>query len=272
MSNPVLNSSSIFGGNAQPYQANPAPTYQGQQSPNAAPQTLDAMYSAPAATSVDTDRMTYDDVIVKTGGLFLIIVALAAVSWQLTSSMPSLWVIGLVGGLVFGLINAFKREPSPVLIVVYAAFEGVFLGGISAMYHFMWDGIVLQAVLATFAVFAVSLLLFRSGKVRVTPKFTKFLLIAISGYLVFSLANLLLVWTGVLGGWGMRGGGFGIAIGLFAVGLAAMSLIADFDQIQRGVEGGAPRKFAWAGAFGLIVTLVWLYLELLRLFAILRGD
>ncbi|MNW62896.1 Bax inhibitor 1 like protein [compost metagenome] len=131
---------------------------------------------------------------------------------------------------------------------------------------------MVQAVLATVTTFAAALFLFKSGKVRVTPKFTRWLIIAMVGYLAFSLVNLLLTMTGVLDGWGMRSGGLGIIVGLVAVGLAAASLIVDFDSIKRGVEAGVPAKFAWSAAFGLMVTLIWLYLEFLRLFAILQGN
>ncbi len=156
--------------------------------------------------------------------------------------------------------------------MIYTLAQGVFLGGLSKMYESFYDGIVLQAVLATISVFAVSLFLFKSGKVRVTPKFTRMLLIGMGGYLLFSIVNLVLVWTGVLEGWGMRGGAMGIGIGLIAVGLAAMSLVMDFDAASVGVKNGIPKKYAWSAAFGLMVTLIWLYVELLRLIAILRGD
>ena len=175
---------------------------------------------------------------------------------------------------MLGLVNAFKKNPSPPLILLYAAAQGVFLGGLSAFYESFYDGIVGQAVLATLSVFAVSLFLFKSGKVRVTPKFTRGLLLAMGGYLVFSLVNVGLMLFGVGGGeYGpLRSGPLGIAVGLIAVGLAAASLVVDFDSIKRGVESGVPAKMAWTAAFGLVVTLVWLYLELLRIFAILRGD
>jgi uncharacterized YccA/Bax inhibitor family protein len=182
-------------------------------------------------------------------------------------------LIGLVGGLVLGLVNAFKREPSPALIVAYAAFQGLFLGGISGVFETMYPGIVVQAVLATFVTFAVTLALFKSGRVRVTPKFTKFLLISMVSYAVFSLVNLGIMWFTDIGGtWGLRSGPLGIAIGLFAVGLAAMSLIMDFDMITKGIRNGVPQKYAWSAAFGIAVTLVWLYIEFLRILAILRGD
>jgi uncharacterized YccA/Bax inhibitor family protein len=230
---------------------------------------LDAMYQSPSATTADTKRLTYDDVIIKTGGLLALLVVVGAATWMLA---PGLWIAGMIVGLVLGLVNAFKRNPSPVLIVLYTVAQGVFLGGISRFYEAQSNGIVLQATLATVTTFAAALFLFRSGKVRVTPKFTRWLMIAMIGYAAFSLVNLVLVWTGVLGGWGMRGGTFGIVIGLVAVGLAAASLIVDFDSIKRGVEAGVPAKMAWAAAFGLLVTLIWLYLEFLRLIAIFQSS
>ncbi|KZM36364.1 Bax inhibitor-1/YccA family membrane protein [Oerskovia enterophila] len=288
MSNPVFNNSAIFGepkrartnqGAAGTVQQNPAygtapqqaqyGSY-GAQTADAA--TLDAMYNAPTATTADTKRLTYDDVIIKTGGLLALLVVVGAASWQLVDTMPFLWIGGAIVGLVLGLVNAFKKSPSPALIVAYTIAQGAFLGGISAFYNTQWNGVVVQAVLATVTTFAAALFLFKSGKVRVTPKFTRWLIIAMVGYLAFSLVNLLLTMTGVLDGWGMRSGGLGIIVGLVAVGLAAASLIVDFDSIKRGVEAGVPAKFAWSAAFGLMVTLIWLYLEFLRLFAILQGN
>ncbi|WP_029253051.1 Bax inhibitor-1/YccA family protein [Paraoerskovia marina] len=231
--------------------------------------SLDAMYAAPSATTADTKRLTYDDVIIKTGGLLALLVVVAAATWTLA---PQLYIIGAIAGLVLGLVNAFKREPSPLLITLYTVAQGMFLGGLSASYAQFYEGAVPSAIVATIATFAGALLLFKSGKVRVTPKFTKFLLIGMVGYLLFSLTNVVLLMFGSLEGWGLRGGTMGIVISLVAVGLAAMSLIMDFDSIKRGVEAGAPAKFAWAAAFGLLVTLIWLYLEFLRLFAILGSS
>ncbi|MFC4613734.1 Bax inhibitor-1/YccA family protein [Cellulomonas algicola] len=274
MSNPVFSNSPVFGDPND--RRNRARAQAGAGSGAMATQTIDAvtldkMYEAPSATARDTGRLTYDDVIIKTAGLFALLVVSAAVTWTL---VPGLWVVGAVVGLVLGLVNAFKREPSPVLISLYAVAQGVFLGGISLYFEQRWPGLVVQAVLATFAVFAASLFLFRSGRVRVTPKFTRWLIVALVGYLVFSLVNVVLMIFNVGGGeFGpLRSGPLGIVVGLVAVGLAAASLIVDFDSIKRGVEMGAPRKLAWSAAFGLVVTLVWLYLELLRLLAILRGD
>ena len=296
MSNPVFSRSDVFGeprrtgaadarrGGTATY-PNQTPAYgtppqagqygqygaAGQQSMDAS--DLDAMYQSPSATTADTRRLTYDDVIIKTGGLLALLVVVAAATWTLVppAMLGVVMIVGLIGGLVLGLVNAFKRNPSPALIVAYTVFEGAFLGAISLMYNQIADGAVWQAVLGTASVFAVSLFLFRSGKVRVTPKFTRWLMFALLGYALFSLINFVLLMTGVLGEFGMRNGPIGVIVGLVAVGLAAASLIVDFDSIKRGVEAGVPAKMAWSAAFGLLVTLIWLYLELLRLVTIISS-
>lgn len=281
MSNPVFNSSAVFGepkrGGRVITQPNPyGATAGAAATQGASAQTLEQMYGAPPATTRDTGRLTYDDVIVKTGGLLALLVAVAAATWTLA---PGLWPIGMIVGLVLGLVNAFKKNPSPALIVAYTVAQGVFLGGISLLFQSMtFDGreaqpIVLQAVLGTFATFGAALFLFRSGRVRVTPKFTRWLMISLVGYLAFSVLNLVLSFFMASDGFGpLRNGPVGILVGLFAVGLAAASLIMDFDAVKRGVEQGVPAKFAWTAAFGLIVTLVWLYLEILRLLAIFNRQ
>ncbi|MDR3069105.1 MAG: Bax inhibitor-1/YccA family protein [Cellulomonas sp.] len=293
MSNPVFNNSPVFGDPRNPkvregrQQLVDDPAWgsaSAQQYGTTGAQvmdvgTLQSMYNAPAATNVQMRRMTYDDVVIKTGGLLALLIVVAAVSYNLTPQfgMALVWG-GAIVGLVLGLVNAFKRNPSPPLIIAYAVAEGVFLGGISWVFEaFTIAGgsaqpIILQAVLATFGTFFAALLLFRSGKVRVTPKFTKWLIIAMSGYAVFSLANFVMSFFVASDGFGpLRNGPWGIIIGLVAVGMAAASLIVDFDGIKRGVEGGVPAKYSWTASFGLLVTLVWLYLELLRIFAMLAG-
>jgi len=287
MSNPVFENNAIFRDpkkarrQAQRGAQQPGMVLRGSATATAGydAAALNQMYAAPSATTAQTGRMTYDDVIMKTGGLLTVVVVMAALTWFVvpeTLRMPAMFGGALIG-FVLGLVNSFKRSPSPALILAYGAAEGVFLGGISWYFEVRFDmpGIVTQAVLATMATFAACLVLFRSGRVRVTPKFTRWLLIAMVGYLVFSVVNVLLMVLNVGGdnAFGpLRNGPIGIAVGLFAVGLAAAMLIVDFDSIKRGVEQGVPAKFAWTAAFGLVVTLVWMYLEFLRLLAILRGS
>lgn len=242
-------------------------------------QGIQDAYHGPSAGSAQTGRLTYDDVIMRTATVLGVVVLVAAAAWfavPVSLTFPVL-IVGALGGIALGLVNAFKKEPSPPLILAYAAFQGVFLGLISKFFEFAYPGIVLQAVLATFVTFGVTLALFKSGKVRVTPKFTKILMIGLISYGVFSLVNLGLMWFGGMDGFGIRSmtiGGIplGLIIGAVAVILAAMTLVMDFDQIQRGVQNGVARKYAWAAAFGIAVSLIWLYLEFLRILAILRGD
>jgi len=238
--------------------------------PTASASTLEEMYTAPTATGLQTGRMTMDDVVVKTGILFAVLLPLAVLNYLLAS--PLLTFGGLLVGFVLSLVISFKQSTNAALVMAYAGAEGLFVGGISRFFESQWNGVVVQAVLGTLAVFSVALFAYKSGRVRVTPKFQRTVLIAMGGYLVFSLVNMGLVMFGVGGPWGLREGGFGMLIGLFAVGLAAAMLILDFDFAEQGVRNGLPERYSWLAAFALIVTLVWLYIEMLRLIAILRGD
>jgi len=236
---------------------------------------LQQLYEAPSATAADTDRMTYGDTIAKTALLFVILLATAAVGWFI----PSLTFVGAIIGLGLGLVNAFKKSPSAPLILLYAAAQGLFVGGISRIFEENWGGVVMQAVVATFAVFAVTLVLFASGKVRASKRATKVFLIAMVGYVVFSLVNVgLMMFGGVSSSlaFGLRsatvfGIPLGIIIGVLAVLMAAYSLVLDFDFIKNAVHNRAPRKMGWYGGFGLMVTIIWLYVEFLRLFALGRN-
>jgi uncharacterized YccA/Bax inhibitor family protein len=246
-----------------------------QQSAGMTPEQLQYMYDRPAANTVDTDRMSYEDTIVKTLMAFGVLVVGAVAGWNLP---PIVWIAGAIIGFVLALVNTFKKKPSAGLVLAYAFFEGLFVGGISGYYNSAFEGIVTQAIFGTLGVFFVTLLLFRSGKVRATPKATKFFLVAMVGYMAFSLVNIVLSLTGVTNSaFGLLGVTFfgiplGVLIGIFVVVMAAYSLILDFDQIKTGVERGAPRAYGWTAAFGLIVTLVWLYLEILRILAIIASS
>jgi uncharacterized YccA/Bax inhibitor family protein len=256
--NPVFSRSDAFGQRGSARVAD-APTATAGQ--------LEDMYNAPAATGVDTGRMTMDDVVIKTGLMFAVLVPVAAVSYYLNN--PLLMWVGMLGGLGLGLVIAFKQSTSAALMLGYAALEGLFVGGISRVFEDAFDGIVPQAVLGTLSVFAAALFAYKSGRVRATPKFQRGVLIAGAGYLVFCLINLGVV---VFTDNNLRGGIFGILIGLFAITLAAAFLIMDFDFAEQGVKNGLPERYSWLAAFGLVVTLVWLYIEFLRLISILRGD
>jgi len=257
----------------------------------AAQAQLEGMYAAPAAGAIETDRMSVEDTVWKTVGLFAILVVAAVGGWVWTMAgvtpvnpNPNIapWIIGMLGGFVMAMVVIFgsRKKVRPALIFGYALFEGLFVGGISAFFEFLYPGIVVQATLATLTVVGVTLALFASGKIRASKRATKVFMIAMIGYLVFGLINLGLMLFNVP----IAGGAFGLysmtvfgiplglIIGVVVVIMAAYSLVLDFDQIQQGVRNGAPRQYAWLGAFGIMVTVVWLYVEILRILAILRGS
>ena len=240
-------------------------------------QQLDEIYNRSSAPA-EGETMTVENTIVKTVISFILLLAGAAIGWITAPAVPLLWIGAAIVAFVLALVNIFKKEPSAPLILAYAAAEGVFIGGISAFYEAMWPGVVVQAVIATLVVVGVTLALFASGKIRASAKATKVFLIAMVGYLVFSLVNIGIMIFGGAGGnpWGLRGSveifgiPLGVVLGVFVVLLAAYSLVLDFDFIQRGVNNRAPRKYGWTGAFGILVTVIWLYLEILRMLAIAR--
>ena len=244
---------------------------------NVSTQQLDEIYNRSAAP-VESEPMTVEDTIAKTVGAFALLLVGAAVGWLTIGTLPFLWIIAGIVGFVLALVNIFRKEPSPVLVLAYSGVQGVFVGGISAFYESLYPGVVVQAVIATFVVTGVTLALFASGKIRASKKATKVFLIAMVGYLVFSVVNIFIMIFGGAGAnpWGLRGSveifgiPLGVILGVLVVIMAAYSLVLDFDFIQKGVQNQAPRKYGWTGAFGIMVTVIWLYLELLRMFAIAR--
>lgn len=232
---------------------------------------LQDMYVSPSATTADTRRMTLDDVVVRTASLFTVLLATAAATFTLVKPQSfGLILIAALVGLGLSLWISFSKKIRPAAMFAYAGVEGIFVGGISYVFESYEPGIVVQAVLGTLATFAAMLALYKFEVIRATPKFQRILLIAGAGYLVFSLINLgLAVFTGNSV---YQVGGLGLLVSAFGVGLAALFLVLDFDYVEQGIRNGLPERFAWTAAFGLVVTLVWLYIEILRLLAILRGD
>lgn len=269
MSNPAWNNSAAFsqtGKGVDFARANAAMHV-------ATSEQLQQMYEMPAASPAQTDRMSYDDVLMKIAGSFAVLVGFAFVGWQL----PVLTIPAAIVGFVLAMVNIFRKQPPiPALILAYAAVEGIFVGGISNIYNYLVEGSVLQAVVATFIIIGVTLALYSTGKFRPTPKWTKIVVIAMIGYLLFSVVNFILMMTGVTSGmFGLRsteimGIPLGAILGVVVILLASYSLVMDFDSVRIGVERGAPRIYGWSAAFGIMVTVIWLYLEMLRLIAILN--
>ena len=246
---------------------NRSPAFAPQGAQTADP--LEESFYGRTATSRDTGRMTVDDVVIKTGLLLAIAFATGGVTWAL--GLGGLAFPAAIVGLVLALVIIFKQVTNPGVIMAYAAVEGVFLGGISQFFNARYPGIVVQAVVGTGGVTAVMLALYKSGRIRVTPKFTKMVVGATMGFFLLIVVNLVAGFF-VDGGLGLRQGPLGILVGLFAIGLASLNLVLEFDMVENGARQGLPARYGWFAAFGIMVTLVWLYVEILRLLSILRGG
>jgi len=233
---------------------------------------LEQSYNAPAASSMRTGRMTLEDVVAKTGFLFAILVVVGALAWSANLGMGAV-LLGFLGGFVLAMVISFSKNIKPGLVIAYAGLEGLALGTLSSYYESFYPGIVSQAVIGTVAAFAGVLIMYRNGTLRATPQFTRAVIGAAIGYFILGLASLIASFFGVGQGYGFYGvSGLGLLLAVAGVGLASLFLVLDFDQIEKGVAAGVPEKESWRASFGLMVTVVWLYLEVLRLISILRND
>ncbi|MEW2414115.1 Bax inhibitor-1/YccA family protein [Streptomyces sp. NPDC046866] len=250
---------------ANPYATNPYAT-----------EPTTGMPQAPARAGA----MTIDDVVSRTAMTLGTVVLTATLAWIALPVDPAninksygIAIAAALVAMVLGLVQTFKRKPSPAIILGYAAFEGFFLGVISsATSTYIGAGVVVQAVLGTMCVFAAVLFAYKMRWIRVTRRFYGFVMAAAMGFMLLMVANLLFSLFAGGDGLGFRSGGLGILFGVIGVVLGAAFLALDFKQVEDGVTYGAPREEAWLAAFGLTMTLVWIYLELLRLFQILSGD
>jgi uncharacterized YccA/Bax inhibitor family protein len=214
--------------------------------------------------------VTVDDIVTKTA----ITAGAAIVAGGLTawSGLYGLALPAFIVGFVVSLIIIFKRSSNPALVMTYSVAEGIALGGIAGLINQAYPGIAFQALIGTVGVFVGMLVVYKTGAVRVTPRFTKWLMGALIGAVVLMLVNLLAGFF-IPGGLGLRDGGpLAIVFSLVVIGVAAFSLLLDFDMADQAVRAGAPARFAWYIAFGLMTTLVWLYIEILRLLSYLRQD
>jgi uncharacterized YccA/Bax inhibitor family protein len=245
--------------------------------PGLTPEQLQEIYNRPAGGGgVDTERMTYENTIVKTVITLAFVVAGAAVGFV----VPALAIPFAIIGFVLALVNIFKKQPSPPLVIAYAVAQGIFVGGLSSFVEATAEGIIFQALIGTGIVFGVTLALFANGKVRASKRATKIFMIAGISYAIFSLFNLVTQLTGLNDNpWGINGTSipgtdipFGLIIGPLAILMGAYSLVLDFTAVKEGVDGGAPSRWGWKAAFGITLTIIWLYVEILRLISIIRGS
>jgi uncharacterized YccA/Bax inhibitor family protein len=234
-----------------------------------------------------TESMTLNGTINKTGILLICTMATAAYTWyqflqaaqtsdpsEAISAVTPYLFGGMIGGLIFALITIFKKEWSPITAPAYALLEGLVLGGLSAVFELRYPGIAVQAVGLTFGVLFAMLFLYRSGLIKVTDKLRLGIFAATGGIALFYLLEMVLSMFHINfnGPNSVNGNGIiGIGFSLIVVGVAALNLVLDFDFIEKGVQYGAPKYMEWYGAFGIMVTLIWLYLEMLRLLSKFRS-
>lgn len=229
--------------------------------------------------SATSKSMTVQGTINKVGLLLLLVIVASIWSWNkftmslddLSSLMPILWG-SLIGGFVVGLITCFVKKVSPITAPIYAVLEGIVLGIISAMFEKQYPGIAFQAIILTFGVMAIMLVAYKTGLIKVTPKFTMFVIIATGAIALLYIVDLIMSLVFHMPITFLHDSGWlSIAVSLFVIGIAALNLVLDFHFIDKGVEEQAPKYMEWYLAFGLMVTLIWLYLEILRLLAKARS-
>jgi len=223
-----------------------------------------------------TEVMTVSGTVNKIALLFLLTLGGAIFTWNkfLTAGPAAIqpWIaIGGIGGFVVALITIFNKKRAGIFAPIYAVFEGLFLGAISAVFASLYDGIVMRAVLLTLAVLFSLLFAYKSGIIKVTQKFRAGVMAATIGVAVAYFFSFIMGLFGMNMSFMYGGGTMGIVISLVIVAVAALNLVLDFDFIERGAQAGLPKYYEWYGAFGLMVTLIWLYLEILRLLSYLSG-
>lgn len=228
--------------------------------------------------------LTIDDVVTRTGITLAVVTAVGVLSYFLVAQnvglMMPFTLIGGLGGFALVMIATFgRKQDNPAIVLSYAALEGLFLGAASFLFANLVStggpGMIAQAVFGTVGVFAGMLVVYKTGAIRVTPKLTRMLVAALFGVMAIALLNFVLALFGVGGGegFGLRSGGpLAIIFSLVCIGLAAFMFLIDFDSADQMIRAGAPEKAAWGIALGLTVTLVWLYLEILRLLSYFNND
>ncbi len=210
-----------------------------------------------------SDRMTVSGAVNKSFILLAILMVTGIYSY--IAFNPLLMMIGAIGGLIVAIIAAFRRQNANILAPMYAAFEGLFVGGVSAMYAMRYEGIVFQAVTLTIGVLFAMLFFYKSGIIKVTAGLRSGIMMATAGIAIFYLITFVLSFFNIHVPYIHESGMIGIGFSVFVVGLAAMNLLLDFDNFEKGEQMGAEKNMEWYAAMGLMITLVWLYVEILRL-------
>lgn len=231
----------------------------------------------PSPITSDADAMTIGGTAAKTGFLLLLVLGAGAYGWTLVdpaegdTSFPGWLFFVIFGAFILAIVTVFRPQISAFTSPIYSLAQGVMLGAISHIYDAAFEGIVLQAIMATAAVFVVMLILFTTRTIKVTNRMRGVVIGATLGIAVFYFASFLLAIFGVNMPFIWDSGPFGIAFSVLVVGIAAFNLMLDFDMIERGTNAGAPKYMEWYGAFGLMVTIIWMYIEMLRLIAKARN-
>ena len=223
------------------------------------------------SSDVQSEKMTINGTVNKT--LISIILLITSGYYCFTSISPIIIIGGAIGGLIVAIITIFKKEWAPITVPIYALLEGCFLGGISYMYNTMYEGIVSNAIFLTIGILLSLLFAYKSGWIKPTENFKLGLVAATGGIFIVYLVNFVMSFFGSqMGIMDINNSSmFSIGFSLFVVVIASLNLVLDFDFIEEGAEKGAPKYMEWYGAFGLLVTLIWLYLEILRLLAKLNS-
>ncbi|WP_131745340.1 Bax inhibitor-1/YccA family protein [Frankia sp. Cppng1_Ct_nod] len=268
-SNPVFSRRGFAGRPAQPA---PGP-WPGSEAhppaagapPTATPEQLAGLYRAPSG-------LTIDDVVMHTLGLFAIAAITGAVGWVLAPSIPGIGLVAALAALALSFVISFGRRLQPPLIVVFAGFEGLFVGAVSRSFEDAYSGIVLQALLGTAVVFVAMLVAYRSGRLRATPRMARIVYGSLLGVIMLGLLDLVIR---AVSGSHLPiindASPLGILFSVAVLVVASLQFILDFDYIERAIADGAPREEAWRASFGLLVGFVWVYIEILRLLSKLRG-
>ena len=223
--------------------------------------------------AIGAESMTIQGTVNKTALALMILLVTATYTWNLGLAdprVPVLMIIGVIGGLIAAMVTIFRPVWAPATTPVYAALEGLALGGISATFEARYPGLVSQAVFLTFGTLGALLIAYRSGWIKATENFKLGVVAATGGIFFIYMIGFVMSLFGASIPLVHSSGTFGIVFSLFVVGVAALNLVLDFDFIEQGATRGAPKYMEWYGAFGLLVTLVWLYLEILRLLAKLQ--